>query len=255
MPEEPPQISILDARLAEIDRRLRTIQTGLAEDAGPSAAGPEHSTPRARTESPAGTEPAAAGTEPAAAGAKRSTPSVRGERFAPRPAAGPAVTPELGLPPRVAVPEADAQPRAGGSAAAGGEASEVVASLREPASVQEGLVDSMRGLLAAYERVLARSLPIPRPAPAPAPALSARPAAAPAPAPAAGPAPAPPAGPAPAASPRQVTVSAGPFASTDAVRGFERTLAGMPGVGEVEVRGYEGGDRAIVDVQLIDPTS
>jgi len=39
------------------------------------------------------------------------------------------------------------------------------------------------------------------------------------------------------------------------VRGFERTLAGMPGVREVEVRGYEGGDRAIVDVQLIDPTS
>lgn len=238
MSEEPPQISILDARLAEIDRRLRTIQTGLAEDAGPSAARPEHSTPRARTEAPARTEPAAEGADPAAAGAKRSTPSARGERFAPRPAPGPAVTPELGLPPRVAVPEADAQPRTGGSAAGGGEVSELVASLRELASDQERLLDSMRSMLAAYERVLARSLPVPRPA-AP---RAAGPSAAPA-------------GSAPATSPRQVTVSAGPFASTDAVRGFERTLAGMPGVGEVEVRGYEGGDRAIVDVQLIDPTS
>jgi len=27
-----PQLSILDARLAEIDERLRTIQTGLADD-------------------------------------------------------------------------------------------------------------------------------------------------------------------------------------------------------------------------------
>jgi hypothetical protein len=149
------------------------------------------------------------------------------------------VRPELGLPPRVAVPETDAQPPAGGSAAASGEAAELVASLQELAGVQERLLDSMRSLMTAYERVLARSLPVPRPAPA----SSARPA------------PAPAAGPAPAASPGQVTVSAGPFASTEAVRGFERALAGMPGVREVEVRGYEGGDRAIVDVQLIDPTS
>ncbi len=46
------------------------------------------------------------------------------------------------------------------------------------------------------------------------------------------------------------TVSAGPFASTEAMRAFERTLAVIPGVREVAVRGYEGEDRAILDVRL-----
>jgi hypothetical protein len=47
-----------------------------------------------------------------------------------------------------------------------------------------------------------------------------------------------------------MTVSAGPFMSIDAVRDFERALAALPGVIEVAVRGYDRGDRAIVDVQL-----
>ena len=50
--------------------------------------------------------------------------------------------------------------------------------------------------------------------------------------------------------PVELTVSAGPFMSIDAVRDFERALTRLPGVTEVAVRGYERGDRAIVDVQL-----
>jgi hypothetical protein len=58
--------------------------------------------------------------------------------------------------------------------------------------------------------------------------------------------------PSPAGTVREFTVSAGPFASTGAVRAFEAMLSGTPGVREVTVRGYEGEDRAIVDVRLAD---
>ena len=47
-----------------------------------------------------------------------------------------------------------------------------------------------------------------------------------------------------------LTVTAGPFGSLEAVRAFEQTLAGLPGVASAEVRGYESGDRAVVDVDL-----
>ncbi len=52
-----------------------------------------------------------------------------------------------------------------------------------------------------------------------------------------------------------VDVSAGPFASLDAVRAFERAVAALPGVREVTVRGYETGNRAILEVQLGEETS
>ncbi len=54
---------------------------------------------------------------------------------------------------------------------------------------------------------------------------------------------------------REFSVSAGPFSSTEALRGFERTLSGIPEVREVAVRGYEGEDRAIVDVHLFEPNT
>jgi hypothetical protein len=47
-----------------------------------------------------------------------------------------------------------------------------------------------------------------------------------------------------------VTVSAGPFDETEALREFEQTIADLPGVGHVAVRGYEGADRAVLDVEL-----
>lgn len=45
-------------------------------------------------------------------------------------------------------------------------------------------------------------------------------------------------------------LGAGPFASVEAVRKFERTLESIPGVREVTISGYEGAARAIFDVQL-----
>jgi hypothetical protein len=48
----------------------------------------------------------------------------------------------------------------------------------------------------------------------------------------------------------EVAISAGPFSSTAALRDFERTLGSLPGVRDVAVRGYEGPDRAIIEVQL-----
>jgi hypothetical protein len=48
----------------------------------------------------------------------------------------------------------------------------------------------------------------------------------------------------------EVDVTAGPFADTAEVREFERALAQLPGVREVSLRGYQTGDRAILEVQL-----
>ncbi len=78
----------------------------------------------------------------------------------------------------------------------------------------ERLVASMRELLAGYERVLA---PASRRQPEPA---------------------------------APVTLSAGPFADIEALHEFEEALSRMPGVRDVAVRGYEGTDRAIIDVRL-----
>jgi hypothetical protein len=86
------------------------------------------------------------------------------------------------------------------------------------------LVASMRTLLSAYETALARlgeSLAGHSSATAPAPSA--------------------------------YSVSAGPFAGTGSLREFERALAAIPGVEEVAVRGFEDGDRAIVEVRFTDP--
>jgi hypothetical protein len=54
-------------------------------------------------------------------------------------------------------------------------------------------------------------------------------------------------------SPSEVTLSAGPFESTSAVRAFARALADLPGVRDVSLSGYEGEDRAVLVVQVDDP--
>ena len=51
--------------------------------------------------------------------------------------------------------------------------------------------------------------------------------------------------------PNELTVDVGPFASLHAVRAFEAALATLPGVASVRVRGYERGDHAIIEVQLV----
>ncbi len=48
----------------------------------------------------------------------------------------------------------------------------------------------------------------------------------------------------------RVSVSAGPFTTIAAVHAFERDLARLPGVREVSLRGYEGDDHVVIDVQL-----
>jgi hypothetical protein len=140
MSSERPQISILDARLAEIDDRLRTIQDGLTE------------------ESPAG------------------------ERVSL--AAGPPVTAD--------------------------QAQEVLGELRALAGSHERLLASMRELLRAYEQALAG-------------------------------------GP---GDPSGIGLTVGPLDSTEGLRAFEQAVAGLSAVEAVELRGYEGGDRAVLDVRL-----
>lgn len=47
-----------------------------------------------------------------------------------------------------------------------------------------------------------------------------------------------------------VTLKAGPFADTAALRTFTESLTKLPGVATVNVRGFEGTDHAILDVEL-----
>ena len=197
--DDEPQISILDARLAEIDRRLSRIQSGLAEEIAAPI--------------PGGLPPRIAVPEPGA-----------------RPPARPA--------PRTPRPVAAGRRTADDDAA--DDAPLVVAELRGLISDHARLLDRLGEILASGERVLAAaeaasaapSVPV-------APGVPAARSVAGGPAPASG----------------AITVSAGPFASIDAVRGFERALRSLPGVDGAEVRGYEGGDRALVDVHLSSETA
>jgi hypothetical protein len=102
------------------------------------------------------------------------------------------------------------------------DASELIAELRELTVAHERLLASTRELLSSYADALAGAS----------------------------------AGSQPSAAPLdEFSVSAGPFTSTEALRDFERALGRLPEVREVAVRGYEGDDRAIVDVHLFEPTS
>ena len=85
--------------------------------------------------------------------------------------------------------------------------------IRALTELSEGLIASMRELLAGYERVL--TLPQRRRADA-----------------------------------TRVTMSAGPFASIESLHEFEKALVRVRGVRDVVVRGYEGSDHAIIDVRL-----
>jgi hypothetical protein len=49
---------------------------------------------------------------------------------------------------------------------------------------------------------------------------------------------------------RSLSVSAGPFADTEALHEFERAVEQLERVHRVTVRAYEGNDRAILDVEL-----
>jgi hypothetical protein len=89
------------------------------------------------------------------------------------------------------------------------------------------LLASMRDLLDGYERLLTETAPSIPSSLAPATERSAP----------------------------QATVSAGPFASTEALRQFEQAVSALHGVREVTVRGYQGADRAIIEVRLDGPST
>jgi hypothetical protein len=167
MTPEPPQISILDARLAEIDGRLRTIQQGLVVD------------------------------EPAP----------------------PEQAPRTSLPPPIEVPGPAASPPQPLTPAA------LLDELRRLADAHGRLADAHERLANAHERLLASvrelvgSYESGRRSPEPTPLHA-------------------------------VTVAVGPLGSSDGLRAFERALADVPGVRAVELSGYQGADRAVLDVQL-----
>jgi hypothetical protein len=54
-------------------------------------------------------------------------------------------------------------------------------------------------------------------------------------------------------APAPVGVSAGPFASIEALRHFEASVAALPEVRQVALREYAGDDRAVIDVDLFGP--
>ncbi len=58
-----------------------------------------------------------------------------------------------------------------------------------------------------------------------------------------------------AVPPLEVELSAGPFASTEAVHRFVAELSGLESVREVIVRGYEGENRALLELQLVTPSA
>jgi hypothetical protein len=158
-----PERSILDARLAEIDRRLRTIQSGLA----PAAESPP---------------------------------------------------PPLSFPSPTLVPPAEAASRRHGAA-------DMATALRELIAGHERLLAAARELLSSFE-----SEPEQAGAPQPVPSRAREPVPA-------------------------VSVAAGPFPNTEALRRFETSLASLSEVRDVVVREYVGEDRAVVDVHLFTPTS
>jgi hypothetical protein len=80
------------------------------------------------------------------------------------------------------------------------------------AGPQAKLLSSMRELLDAYGLLLAQSHSPPQPTP--------------------------------------VGLSAGPFATRDAVRAFEQALVALPGVSDVALRGYDVDNRVVFDVHV-----
>ena len=144
----------------------------------------------------------------------------------------PPPAPPLESAPPSPAPAPLAAPESGLSPAGAGEAAPEP-QLRAFSQLAARLLASMRELLDGYEQFL---VPIPTVTPPPPP-----------------PPPPPVATTCPPARPPEdpgVTVAAGPFSSLEAVREFEQAVSRLPGVQDVAVRGYEGSDRAIIEVRL-----
>lgn len=162
-----PEPSILDARLAEIDRRLRTIQSGLEPVNEPVAESPPAM--------PDSLTPPAPPT------------SLIARRLAPTP------------PPRPAGERDE-------------EIAVLTARLSELTAAHERLLATTQDLLTEQADMLARATPA-------------------------------------------VSVAAGPFTDTPALRAFQQELTGLPHVRGVAVREYVGAEGVILDVHLRPPIS
>jgi hypothetical protein len=174
--------SVLDERLAEIDRRLRAIQSGL--------------------------EPEEAPPEP------------------------PRIIPtDL----RASARQADAAPPAD-VAPAPGPALELVAGLRDLLDFHQRLLTSTAELLETYADALSQAPAAPQAPPATPPPTALHPQQA-------------------VSELTEVSLSAGPLSSTEALRDFERALSELAQVRNVAVREFEGENRVVVDLHLARPTS
>ena len=167
-----PEPSILDARLAEIDRRLRTIQSGLQPAGAPAAVPPAP---------PVQAPPA--------------PPIQTGTPIPPDPVSAPTPLRAVAAP----------------------------APALTPAEEADRLITRLRGLVSEHERLLGETREM----------LTA----------------------ADGAGVAAVALSAGPFTETAQLKGFAQAVMGLPGVREVVVREYAGGDRAVIDVHLTQPIS
>jgi hypothetical protein len=176
-----PEPSILDARLAEIDRRLRMIQSGL--EPVPDA-----------PDAPDALVPSAAEPPPPTAESLPPPPlpplSLIARRLAPPPASPPPVP-------------ADSRDE---------EIAVLTARLTELTDAHERLLATTQDLLVEQTDMLARATP-------------------------------------------SVSVAAGPFADTRALREFQHAMSGLPRVSEVAVREYVGSEGVILDVHLEAPIS
>lgn len=240
--------SQLDTRLAEIDRKLRAIQVDLDPEREPSPS-------RALPDTPAAPEPVEAMPVPREPddGAVPPASPVPPPPPASQPRAAPAPKPEPPAPssnrepgrgrsgPLAALLQRSARQSAPvGTPPATPGSAETTAALpvstppasRPPTAPQPGMVppemhakllSAMRDLLDAYGWTL-QQLPVA--------ADLLRP-----------------------GEPAPVSLSVGPFADTTAVRAFESELERIPGVRGVVLRGYEGENRAMFDVQVSAPNA
>jgi hypothetical protein len=136
-----PEPSILDARLAEIDRRLRTIQSGLAPAAEPG--------PPPRAAAPPPVSPSAP--PPPGSSAAVSAPPPPGSSAA---VSAPAVSPSVQLAAAPSLP-----PPAGADL----EASRLLTRLRELTEAHQQLLAGARELLAGYTDASSRRPAAPAP--------------------------------------------------------------------------------------------
>jgi hypothetical protein len=213
---------VLDEPLAQFDRLLRDIQVALVPDREPAP--PARSRPRPPAPTNAEPEPEPP-PEPEPALTPQPPPAPEPRAEPPRGRRGPLA--EMLERARPEPPEAASalEPEPGKPGCCHPDLSGELSELADLRASLEELQASLGELLEGYRGALVQSLA------ASAPRLAD-----------------------PVRAP-QFTLVAGPFVAIEAVRAFERTLQALPGIEQVAIRGYEGADRAIVDVRLTEPNS